>query len=369
MKNGIKVSKAIVTIMRVLFIFLLASCGGGGGGDDGGGGGGDTLGTYDFNLSILDGHPIVLTSSSETTITIEPIINGDTEENIPILGSYDLDADAITLNNNPMVKVTTNLWEGPSGIISINLDTNLVSVDGEHPTEGSVSLTVGDPLDPDYSVTFTIETTENVTEVTIDNNTTVDSVTYPWEEFEELFWTDVADEDEWQRQASFAYYIMNFFFYEVRFVGDAIMLIEENDTVLPTESVTINGDTFPGTPPAGVASQGTLVLECTDGDAGPGSDFSEVATDYWVDDSGDDIDKLYEGTINFVGFLENVDEERDVITSIGFVPNSEIDPGGVFFDDEGLTIWDTEEISDGVFSATEWINIKGRYSILFYEQD
>jgi hypothetical protein len=358
MKTKLEHVSFAFTIISFLFIMLLPSCGGGGGGggDKGDGSEGQALGIYNFSLSFLAGHPIQINASNGSTITLEEIA-----EHGNIAGSYNLDTSTIILDGGPRVKATTNLWVGQLGIIRINLDTSIESADGNHPTVGSVSLAVGDPTE--YTVTFTINTaTETVVDMV--NNATSETVSYPWDQFEELLWSKAPD---WQQQASFAYYIINYYFYELRFVVNAFTLIEKNDTILPSQNVTVNGDEFPGTPPLGVDQQGTLVFSCTSGNAGPGSDFSQVFHDYWVDESSDDIDKLYEGTVNFVGFLRNSDDARDVITSIGFVPNGEQDPGGVFYDD-GLTIYDIKETSPGVFNETASITITGRYTILFSEQ-
>lgn len=254
--------------------------------------------------------------------------------------------------------------------LRINLDTDIVSADGNHPTAGTVTVHVGD--DPiDYSVTFTITSTVAGTMVDIVKNDAIqETASYPWDEFEALLWPDAEGHvaADWERQASFGYYIINFYFYQVNFVADAITLIEENDTVLPAQSVPINGDTFPGAPPDGHGATGTLVLSCTAGNAGPGSDFREDFTDFWMDDPSDDMDNLYDGSVDFVGFLESIDDSRDVITSIGFVPNSAEDPGGVFYDGDGLTVYETKEAPDNVFEETAWYSITGRYSIMFFER-
>jgi hypothetical protein len=200
------------------------------------------------------------------------------------------------------------------------------------------------------------------TEVSISYNSGSGHATYSWDQFENLLWSNSAT--DWERKASFTWYVLNYYFYEVRFVAETFMLIEENDTVFPAHSVTVNGDKYP--PSTGTV--GSLVFSCTSGDGGPGSDFSQVFENYWVDDPEDDIDKLYEGTVNYVGFLENTDQVRDVITSIGFVPNGVTEPGGIFYDGAGLTIHDTEETTPGNFVETGWYNITGRYTIMFYEQ-
>ncbi len=324
-------------ILLLSICALLVGCGGGGG-SDGVVDKGDTLGTYDFNLSILEGYPLEIVSNEDTMISIEPVVEGGN-----ISGIYDLDNDTITLDPGPRIKATTNLWGEPTETMWMNFNTDIVSVDGDHPTDGTV---------------VDLENTDET------------QVQYSWEEFEELFWNDDYNYETWERQASCAYYVINFMFYQVRFVKDALLLIEENDTVLPAQSVTIDGDTFTGTPPNGWDETGSLVLSCTSGDAGPGSDFREVFNDFWMNDEDDSIDTLYDGTVNFVGFLEDSDDARDVITAIGFVPNSEEDPGGVFFDEPGLTVYETEETSPGVFSdETPSYTITGRYSIMFFEPD
>src|SRR5690606_18459612 len=131
------------------------------------------------------------------------------------------------------------------------------------------------------------------------------SEAFTWDDFEAFLNSDAPD---WQKQASFASNIISFMLSQVNFDINAITLIEENDTVLKKKSVTKGGDIFPGTPLDGHDAQGTLVLSNTDGNVGPGGDFSEVFHDFWVNDTTDYIDQLYDGTVNFVGFLENSDE-------------------------------------------------------------
>lgn len=366
MKNEFKASRVLCLLGAVVVLFLSVSCGGGGGGgeEETNNGDGEPLGTYDFTLSFLDDYPIELTSNEGTTIELEGLVPDS-----HIAGTYDLDNDAITLDSGPMVKATTNLWGGLSGMeVRINLDTDIVSVDGGHPTAGAVSLDVTDPEEPEaaYMVTFTISSPGGATVVDLENHDTAQTAQYTWDEFEELLWSETAD--DWERQASFVNYVLTYYFYELKFVVRTLMLIEENDVELETQSVTVAGDAFPGTPPAGTARQGSLVLDCTFGDAGPSSNFSEVFEDFWSDEPGNELDSLYNGTVNFVGFVENSDEARDVITSIGFLPNGPEEPGGVFYDGEGLTIAETEGTS-GTFAINGWYTITGRYDILFYEHE
>jgi hypothetical protein len=347
----------LALIIPFFFLFLSTSCGGGGGGgggggDDGGGdGGGQTLNEYNFQLDILADNPLRL-SAAMGSATLEALAG-------PITGTYTLDSETISLNGGPMMKITTDLWDAPLGTLTINVNTPIESSGGDNPSKGEIGIAVGDsPYD--YFIAVTI--TDTWVNLSLNGG---EPVPYTWDEFDELIGSDKPD---WQKQASFASNIVGFIFSQLNFDIKAITLIEENDTELSKRSVTINGDTFTGTPPAGHDAKGTLILSSTDGNVGPGSDFSEVFNDYWVNDPSDDIDQLYDGSVRFVGFLEDSDDARDVITAIGFVPNGADDPGGVFFDGEGLTIYETEETS-GVFSIDEaaTLTITGGYSIMFYE--
>lgn len=353
-------------IISFLFLFLSTSCGGGGGGggDDGGdngdGGGGQTLSEYDFQLSLLadPDHLLILSAtldSQPVTATLEKIFEGGTFN-----GTYDIASETITMGASAVKVTTTGMWDPPFNTLTIAIDEEPVVMPvGNSPTQGKITVRVGE--NPDYEYTLTVTITP--TGVLLDREGTSESLT--WDEFETLLSSDTAD--IWEKQASFASNIVGFIFNQLNFDIEAITLIAENDTVLSKKSVTFNS-AFTGTAPAGHASQGTLILSSTDGNVGPGSDFSEVFNDYWVNDSSDDIDQLYDGSVRFVGFLEDSDDARDVITAIGFIPNSADDPGGVFFDGEGLTIYETEETS-GVFSIDEaaTLTITGGYSIMFYE--
>jgi hypothetical protein len=364
-------SKHVRLVLVPLVFFLctfVASCGGGGGGGGGGGdgggdGGGETLGVYDFGLSLLADHPLTLSAildSQPVTATLEKIFEGETFN-----GTYDIDSEIITMGSKGSIFVkvtTTGMWNPPLNLLTIVIDQEPVVMPvGESPTQGKIRVGVG--ISPNFTYTFTVTIT--ATGVLLEREGFV-PVEYTWDEFDELLGSAAPD---WQQQASFASIIIGFIFDQLTFDINTITQIEENDTTLSKGNVTINGDTFPGTPPAGHDAKGTLVLSSTDGNVGPGGDFSEVFHDYWVDDPLDDIDQLYDGSVNFVGFLRNSDDARDVITAIGFIPNGPDDPGGVFFDEDGLTIYETEETSPGVFSIDDaaTLIITGGYSIQFFE--
>ena len=325
MKTESKHTRFASIIIPFFFLFLSTSCGGGGGGgggggDDGGGdGGGQTLSEYGFGLNLLADKPLTISAtldSQPVTATLESIGGGSTFN-----GTYDIASETITMGASIVKVTTTGMWDPPL-TIAINDEEPVVMSVGNNPTQGKITVGVGE--NPNYEDSFTVTITP--TGVLLDRGSISKSKT--WDEFDELIGSD---KPAWQKQASFASNIVGFIFNQLNFDIEAITLIAENDTVLSKKSVTFNS-AFTGTAPAGHASQGTLILSSTDGNVGPGSDFSEVFNDYWVNDKSDDIDQLYDGSVRFVGFLEDSDDARDVITAIGFIPNSADDPGGVFFD-------------------------------------
>ena len=359
MRKEFSASRVLSLFVGVLFFLLSASCGGGGGDDEE-----DiqTLDSYDFNLSFLDDDPVVVASESGSWIRME-----GRGEDSQILGSYDVDGNTITLDEDYGVKASTNIF-GFVRATLINLDTDIVSVDGDYPRAGAVSLAVEDPDTSEilYTVTLTISTVGSDTTVSLEyfiDSNLQGTADYDWNTFEGLFWNGAAD--EWQRQASYAWYVLNFHLYQVKFVVETLTLIGEHDTELQSGSVTVNGDRYP--PVTGTV--GTMVLRCTSGNGGPGSDFSQTFTEYWENDPDDELDSLMDGIINYRGFLETVDEARQVITAIGFWPGGTEDPGGVFFGEEGLTVSETDETSLGTFEETTSYNISGSYAIMFYEHD
>ena len=183
-------SRVLSVLVGVLFFLFSASCGGGGGDDEE-----DiqTLDSYDFNLSFLDDDPMVVASGEGSWIRME----GRTDDS-QILGSFDVDENAITLDEDYGLKATTNIF-GAALATLINLDTDIVSVDGDHPTAGAVSLAVEDPDTSEilYTVTFTISTDGSGTTVGLEyfiDDIPQETAEYDWNTFEELFWNGEADE-------------------------------------------------------------------------------------------------------------------------------------------------------------------------------
>ena len=361
MEINLKYSPRILFILSISLCLslVLVSCGGGGGGNDKNNGddGSQTLPTYDFNLSLSADNPLVIGSKLESnaaTTKLEALT-------VPISGSYNMDTGFITLNGGPLLKVTTDILEGDDEIFYINVNKPIVTSGTDIPINSEIGIAAG--VSP--NITY-ITLTASADSVNISQ--AVGSVDLTWDMFENLLGTDAPT---WQQQAALAYFIVKFIISQVDFSINTISLIEKNDSTLQkNKSMVTQGDSFAGSPPHGHAAQGTRLLEWIDrsgGDLGPGDSFSLTFSDFWTNDTTDDISTSYQGKVSFVGFLKNSDQSKDVITSIGFVPNLG-EPGGVFFDD-GFTIYEVQENPSDIFTIDDaaTITLKGGYSIMFVE--
>ncbi len=359
--------RLFILSISLFLSLLLVSCGGGGGGgsNDGGGdggtgeGGNQTLAAYDFVLSLLADKPLEIGSrlGSETVTARLETLAG------PLTGTYDMDTEAITLNGGPLLRVTTDIWPGNEGILSINVNAPIVFSGTDDHAQAEIGIAVG--VTP--NITF-ITITSSAGNVNLRQGDT--SVNLTWDQFENLLGTGAPT---WQQQAALAYFTVDFIFSQIDFTISTISLIEKNDSILQKDKTMITkGDTFPGSPPAGHAAQGTHLLEWIDsgdGDLGPSDSFAVTFSDFWTNETDDDISTIFQGKVSFIGFLEDMDESRDVVTAIGFVPNPG-EAGGVFFD-EGFTLYEVEENPSGIFTIDDaaTITIKGGYSIMFVESE
>ncbi|MCE5274420.1 MAG: hypothetical protein ABFD70_06745 [Syntrophaceae bacterium] len=332
----------------ILLLLLGASCGGGGGGGgDGDGGGVEPRSVYNFTLGFLDDPDnqfVVSTAMGEAAISGA------------VSGTYATEPASITLNSGPAVRIETGLWEGSLGILSINLNTDIESIDGDNPDQGTMVVYVGEVPDFDYNILVTI--TDAGVELRY-NGGDPPSI-YSWDEFLALLENDEAE--EWEKQASFAVSVLSFVTSQVSFVAEFLIIIEDDANEASLEGaghITIAGDPFP--PIIEAAGNQTFGWEdsSANGDLGPGDDFTWTFTDYGKD-SSDDIDQIADGTVELLSFTENETPFR-----LGFEPYG--GPGGVFFHD--FSLYEVEEGPPGVFTpdiGTE-ITINGGYTIIFTE--
>jgi hypothetical protein len=249
-----------LSLSALFFCLVLAACGGGGGGGDGGGsggegtGGGETLDSYAYNFSLPVDNPLQI-SSSEGSITL-----GAMDGVGPISGSYTLDTETITLNGGPMMKVTTDLFQGSAAVFWVNVDTPVEASGGNSPYQGVITVHVGAPTA--YSVTVTISAAGF--HLVREGYAAVDLT---FDQFDAVVGSSAP---EWQQAASLACAAVGVVFSQLTFDIEAIRLIEEHDSTLAKESVVVNGDTFPGTPPPGSRRHGHADAEQPERQCRPG---------------------------------------------------------------------------------------------------
>ena len=141
----------ILSIALFLSLFLV-SCGGGGGGgkDNTGGNGGtgestnQTLPAYDFVLSLWADNPLEIGSnmgSRTVTARLEPLAGAG-----PISGSYNMNTESISLNGGPILKISTDIWAGNEGILSINVNAPIVSSGPDNPVQAEIGIAAGATL-------------------------------------------------------------------------------------------------------------------------------------------------------------------------------------------------------------------------------
>jgi hypothetical protein len=110
---------------------------------------------------------------------------------------------------------------------------------------------------------------------------------------------------EYLRVARYGYSAMEFTFEQFSLTYLLLATVVENDDLLQSGgSIIGTGTVFPGTGRAG-----TLRIDWQDAsgnnDLGPGDAFVGTFSEFWVDDSNDDIDRMYNGVLRLTGYIEN----------------------------------------------------------------
>ena len=363
------------TGIAAAFIFGILSILGSGGGDDDGGGGDTSVGllpSYTFNINTAAAYDganqqsdgiTVSVSSIPATVRIDPAVTG----------TFICDPTTELCGLNTIATGSLiNIFDASSvpvvGNLSITIaEEVIIGVSGQ-PVLGRIHITLVPGTD---FIDITMATCPSGAGVNVSFNGSPypdpDNSCFTWDEFEQLFETS---EDPVLIAAVFGFQIINFLFEQVNFVTEVFGFIGEFAVDLE-QSGTISEtcDAFSSAvlvPPTGVADQGMRSLSWTDvntdGNAGPGDSFLGSLEDCWISP-----DQLLNGLADFTGYVENVDQNRGVITAIGFTSVTPPNPGGAFF--TGFTISETEETSpgSGLMEITNVIGVDGGFSILFTE--
>ena len=338
----------LATAIGVLGLALIVGSGGGGG-DDGGGnlpGGGGAVG--DDPVTILTTYNMILTD-----LPSENLLTGN------IGGAY-----SVALDFDSLFFTTINLDVAADNSVTFLSYTAratsgfelIVSSDGTTPLDATISVTVSEDIDANVdeaptSGALSVLTPEGLVGVDINGGDVVltledaASVSYTWSQFEDLLNDDTAP--AWQRQASLSANALGL-------VYELFILVAERLDEL--EAVTVNNptaaacDMFTGTPPAGVMAQGeTVITWLGSGELSDGDDFQWDFTQCWIDDPLNDLDSLFDGSIQLQDYTETIDSDSNTLFEIGFGSLGD-GPGGVIFD---LEVSETEEVNSAFTIAPE----------------
>jgi len=360
-------------IVAVIIFGFLSILGSGGGGDDEGGGGGINVGLlslYDFNINR--GYDSSGTESNGVTasLSINSLPVAVRVDPHPVTGTFACNPATYmcvpsTVNTGTLIDLFDASPTPVVGNLSITIPVPLSIGSSGKPDSGTIQITLGSD-----NVKLEMTSCSGVAGV----NITYNDVSYPdpdtscfaWADFEQFLDTQ---SDPVLIAAIFGYRVLEFLFQQVNYttevlgiIGDYAADLEQFYTISePCDSFSAAGFTAP---PVGVLDQGERMLSWADVNAdqsvGPGDSFYGYLTDCWVSP-----DQLLNGYAEFLGYVENIDQTRGVITAIGFTSVTPPAPGGVFF--PGFTIGETEETTPGTIAITNTIGVNGGFSILFNE--
>jgi len=369
-------------LTAVIIFSVISVLGTGGGGDgDAGDTSVDLLPTYDFNIS----RGIDSSGDVSNGITVSVPQNGSTAflrvDPNPVVGTFQCDTVSgecglATIDSGTFLDVfdeTTTLVVGNLRIQI--LDQVIIGISGL-PVIGRIqieSVAAPDGLGAGF-ITVEMATCTGGAGVNIYQDTVLIGC-FTWNDFEQLFDTSTNPAEQ---LAAFGFQVVEFLFEQVDFVTEILGLIDENATDLQQAgSIEEMCDAFSTaglTAPTNiigrtVPDQGMRSLSWIDSNSdsnlGPGDGFVGTLNQCWFNDPTDDVDELLNGVGNFLGYVENIDQNREVITALGFTSVTPPTPGGVFYTD--FTISETEETTPGTAEITDVIGLEGGVSIMFTE--
>ena len=365
---------SITGLTAVILFGIISVLGSGGGGDDESGGGDtsiDLLPTYDFNIGR--GYDSTGTESNGITISISSIAANVRIDPHPVTGTFSCDpatelCGLHTINTDTLIDLFDASAVPLVGNLSITIPEQVIIGVSGQPVIGNIRITQvpgGDFIEIEMA------SCPSGAGVNISyNDVPVSPIScFNWNEFEQLF----DSEDPVLMAAVFGFEVIDFLFEQVHFVIEVFGFIDDFAVDLEQNSmISEMCDAFSDeslVAPEGIITPGMRSLSWSDvnsdGNVGPGDSFLGSLTDCWINDPTETVDQLLNGLADFTGYVENIDENRGVITAIGFTSVSPPNPGGVFFN--GFTIAETEVISPPNTEITNVIGVEGGFSILFNE--
>lgn len=256
-----------------------------------------------FGIGTKDGAPLTFTANLDTTAVVIAY---------PLLGfggTWDRNAGAYSLTGGTSVSTTPSppLFGG----FSNQIVDPLAWVGYNPPSAGKLEqiTPAGNPFflpDPVQATFGSVGV-----RLTYPSETPLD---VDWDTYVNL-WLDDTQIDAW-RLASFGGATMSLAIERVRMILDLMAFINANDMAISAAGST--GLVTACSPRPGAAT-GTrrIALANPDGEFNPGDDLVVTYENCWIDDPTDDIDQLLDGSITLSGYIENVTDAGDFV-STGF---------------------------------------------------
>jgi hypothetical protein len=293
---------------KFLFFLLSIICiGCGGGSDDSSGGGStpapapDVPNTVTYQMGTTS-NPLVATlqpgglTFTLTSINLGGTLNRDTGD----LTVAENRSMVFTLSPSPFIEEETLTV----GILTPSGSGGIVSPGNQqYPSSGVLQINVTSGVTDDFD---RVVGEILLTGVRIQPFKGVNSIAEPtelsWAEFEALE-TD-AGAAQYLRVARYAYNALEFVFEQFSLSYLLLSTIVDYEDLLQSNgSIIGNSKIFPGT-----GSAGTLRIDWLDasgnGDLGPADNFFGTFTQFWIDDPTDDIDRMYNGELGLLGYIE-----------------------------------------------------------------
>ena len=361
---------------------LLVGCGGGGGGgggDDSSNPGlpqdGESIYIYEVKglqrtVESEPGLTVQWTDDSENTQTMR--IYPNPENSIGFTGTIDPVSGQVTISEGSGIDV----YDGVSSF-NIRVEEEMVLPYDAKPTSGLIWIQ--GPNEGDFKISLTLGGIDGdvLIEYDMDGDGEYedeDKDVYTWEEFEDLWETPDGVKEE-LLLSCFGIDVCQFMLTQVNLMEYALKLLADNEDELNPGPYADTGDRFSDfllTHPDGIIDQGNFTATWIDvsgeGDIGPGDTFELVNNQVWVNNEDSEDDFIFDGQINFVGFVDVVNS-NDETERIGFEPYLEEpdleEPGGVFMENftEHFTMTEENEVLiDDSFTIT------GAFSIIFTVQ-
>lgn len=289
-----------------LFGVLLLACGGGGGGGADGGGqqpSPQMPRNMNYNITTVQGAPLTL-AYPEGNCTID---------NISLAGTIRTDTLALTSGSGSRMIIPGIIYQVPSAAdnqfapLAPWVDNQLSWGSSGYPTAGQLriinNLTGSDwiliDVDPSISPGGGVRLTNYVGYTSVGT-----TVNFGWEGFISV--ADNVSAPLFQRKASLGFSGMALGYAQAAIVIDWLAFVDNDVNVgrlasAGTAGVTENCDPRPGAP------LGTRKIVWRDnvanGGVGPGDGFTVTYNQCFVDDPGDDVDEILDGTIRMNGYI------------------------------------------------------------------